>query len=182
MNVLIVVDYQVDKVTGIFKNKTYEENEWPIVSIIRDYLENDYPVYYTIEENEKDYDATLKSKIIDTPYCIKNTYGAELYGEVKVYLKEYGIACPKSQFGSTSLIRKLRGQNTKLLEQSKTGIERVEILGNFMEYDIMTIAIMCRSALPEANIVVNGRLTGYMNIERAKIALEAMRMVGVKVR
>lgn len=181
MRCLIVVDYQADKVTSRLKNNLAEENEWSIVSKIRDYIGNDYEVYYTIDEHPIDYSSCNESKIIETPHCIKGTQGIVIYGEVEVYLKELGTQCPKSSFGSTSLIRKLRGQEKKLIETTRIGIKHVEIVGCQLEYDIMTIAIMCKAALPEADIVVNRELCSYEDETKAKIAVLAMKNVGIQI-
>lgn len=176
---LIVVDYQIDKVTGKLENLFSKEIEWSIVSKIRDYSENDFLIYYTQDEHPTEYSKCSESKIINTAHCIRNTEGVDIYGKVRVYLKELGVQCPKSYFGSTSLIRKLRGQDTKLIETTNMGIGQIEIVGCFLEYDVFTIAIMCKSALPECKIIVNSRLSPYLDETKAKVALISMKNIGI---
>lgn len=181
MHCLIVVDYQIDKVTGKLRSNEAKEIEWLIISKIRDYIENDGIVYYTLDEHPLDYSKCNESKIIDTPHCIKNTIEVNIYGGVEVYLKEFGTSCPKTSFGSTSLVRKLRGQEKKLIDATRIGITDIEIVGCHLEYDILTTAIMCRAALPEANVRICTELSPYMDQNKAKLALLTMRQLGIQI-
>lgn len=181
MKGLVVVDYQIDKVVGKLENSMSKEIEWSIVSKIRDYIENDELVYYTQDEHPIEYSKCSESKLIPTAHCIRNTDGIDIYGAVKVYLKELAIQCPKSYFGSTSLVRKIRGQDTKSIETTSIGITQLEIIGCHLEYDIFTIAIMCKSALPECNVVVNTRLSPSMDYNKAKLALASMVQLGINI-
>lgn len=182
MNCLVVIDYQVDKVAGSLADFNSELLDWQLVSKIRDYIENEDSVIYTCDEHPKEYNKCQESKIIGTPHCIKGTTGAKPYGEVGVYLSEFGVQCIKTSFGSTALARKLRGIENKLIEATKSGVELVEIAGCYLEYDVLSAAIVCRAALPESNIEVNVELTPYLNKDKAKIAISAMKQLGIIVK
>ena len=80
---LIVVDYQVDFVTGTLGFGNAIKIEDGIYNRINYYLENGYDVVFTLDTHEDSYLSTEEGTYLPVKHCIKNTNGHELYGKVK---------------------------------------------------------------------------------------------------
>lgn len=160
--ILIVVDYQNDFVSGSLGFPKACDTEKGIVEKILEYEKDE--VVYTLDMHMSDYLNTQEGKKLPVEHCIKGTVGAELYGEVKNMLA--GKRCfEKSTFGSGELYEYLKGGN----------YSRIELCGLVSNICVIANAVLAKTACPEAEIVVNPKLTASFDAKLNEAALDIMR-------
>ncbi|MEG1448090.1 MAG: isochorismatase family cysteine hydrolase [Oscillospiraceae bacterium] len=139
---LIVVDYQNDFVNGSLGFSGAEKLEEKILSKIEEYKEND--VVYTLDTHSENYLETKEGKKLPITHCVKGTEGWNLYGELENSLKNR-TCFEKCTFGSDALFDFLRASE----------YESVELIGLVSNICIISNAIIAKTALPEAEIIVD---------------------------
>lgn len=103
MKCLIVVDYQVDFVSGSLGNAAAAALDAGIAARIRRARERGEDVIFTLDTHEDNYLFTREGKYLPVPHCIRGTEGHGLYGEVaKARCPEDALFC-KETFGSKEL-------------------------------------------------------------------------------
>lgn len=164
---LIVVDYQNDFVSGALGFPDACELERGIVEKIIEY-END-EVVYTLDTHTADYLNTREGKNLPVEHCIKGTDGFELYGEVKAALAGKR-RFEKPTFGSGELYEYLKGKD----------YSQIELCGLVSNICVISNAILAKTACPEAEIIVNPRLTASFDRALNDAAITVMSGLQIK--
>ncbi|NTW71312.1 MAG: cysteine hydrolase [Eubacteriaceae bacterium] len=146
---LIVVDYQVDFVSGSLGFPKAVELELPICEKIEDYRKNGDDVIFTFDTHEVDYLLTQEGIKLPVEHCIKGTPGWELYGKVSHYLNESTMKFEKNTFGSLELANYLQKKEYKT----------VELAGIVSNICVISNAVLAKAALPEAKIIIDALCT-----------------------
>ncbi|HWP80795.1 MAG TPA: isochorismatase family cysteine hydrolase [Candidatus Acidoferrum sp.] len=144
---LVVVDYQKDFVDGALGFAGAELLDEKIAARI-----DSEPgvVIFTYDTHGGDYMGTAEGKKLPVPHCLKDTPGWAFYG--RTGQKKPGRAFEKPTFGSLELANYLRAQK----------FDRVELCGLVSHICVVSNAVLAKAALPQAEIVVDARLTdGY---------------------
>ena len=87
MKALVVVDYQVDFVSGALGFPGAEKLEPVILGKIEDCRRNSGQVVFTLDTHGEDYLSTAEGRKLPIPHCIKGTPGHGLYGGLADLLK-----------------------------------------------------------------------------------------------
>jgi len=140
---LVVVDYQNDFVTGSLGNQAAQDIEAAVIAKIKDYKARGDDVIFTYDTHTDDYMSTYEGQHLPVPHCIKGTAGHQLYGELEK-LKEGCVTFEKNTFPSLALANYLVNQN----------YEQVGVIGVVTDICVLSNAIMIKSALPNASITV----------------------------
>jgi len=167
---LIVVDYQVDFVSGILGNKDALSIERNIVNKIKAYEDNNEDVIFTFDTHYENYMETQEGKNLPFPHCIDGTEGHKLYGEVKNHLKGH-LSFYKNTFPSLALANYLKDKE----------YDEVELVGVVTDICVIANAIMVKSSLPEANIIIDASCCASNNRDRENAAYEVMLSQQMKV-
>ena len=141
---LIVVDYQKDFVDGALGFPAAKEIEEALCEKISSYQAEGQDIICTLDTHGEDYLRTQEGKNLPIPHCIKGSEGHQLYGKAAELLR----GCPafeKPVFGSAALFDWLRGREY-------AGIELCGVVSNIC---VLSNAVLARTALPEAEIVVD---------------------------
>lgn len=168
---LVVVDYQVDFVSGALGFAGAELIELIIVGKIEDVRRDGGTVIFTYDTHHENYLDTAEGKKLPVPHCIEGTDGYELYGKVRDCLKEGDIVIRKPSFGSAELLDVLR----------EKGFDEVELCGLVTDICVVSNAIIAKTALPESRVVVDGRACASFDKEAHEAALRVMKSVQIDV-
>lgn len=157
-NVLIVVDYQVDFVSGSLGFPGAETLDEPIARRIEEYRNRGDEVIFTLDTHHEDYLETQEGKLLPVPHCIAGTHGHDLYGEVGKSRKDTDRCFEKQVFGSSELFEYLRDNE----------YGRIELCGLVLDVCVISNAILARTACPESEIVIDRRLSKTFDPEVEK--------------
>ena len=168
---LVVVDFQNDFVTGSLGFPEAIILDEKISSKIEEYLKSGYDLIYTFDTHYSDYLDTQEGKNLPIPHCIKGTDGFNIYGKTANYLEFSKAKIEKNVFGSLKLGEFL--QNEKY--------DTVELVGLVSNICVISNAVIAKSALPEAEIIIDALCTAGANKSLHQKALDIMQGLQIKV-
>lgn len=171
MKALIVVDYQVDFVNGALGFDGAELLEPLIVEKINCCHENGGQVIFTLDTHHENYLDTAEGKKLPVPHCIENTDGHKLYGKVADAVRKGDIIIKKPTFGSLDLAALLREYD----------FEEVELCGLVTDICVVSNAIISKTALPDAEIIVDSKACASFDKAAHNAALQVMKSVQINV-
>ncbi len=166
---LIVVDYQVDFVTGSLGFENAKDIEPIIADKIEEYRAEGADVIFTLDTHQCDYLTTFEGKILPMEHCIEYTKGHELYGKIKHMVQKEDKIFKKCTYGSEALFDYLR----------KSDYDEIELCGLVTDICVLTNAVLARTALPESKIIVDKKSTATENDSSFYTALNAMSGLGI---
>ena len=165
-SVLVVVDYQKDFVDGALGFPGAELLDDKIAARIdREQGE----VFFTFDTHGGDYLTRAEGKLLPVPHCMKGSSGWESYG--KTAEKSPDKIFEKPTFGSLELANYLRAQK----------FDRVELCGLVSHICVISNAVLAKAALPEAEIVVDARLTDGYDKKLHEAALDILENLHITV-
>jgi len=171
MKCLIVVDYQVDFVSGALGNEAALALDAGIAARIRQARADGEDVIFTLDTHEPDYLSTREGRYLPVPHCIHATEGHRLYGETARERRGEDAVFCKNTFGSKGLM-------THLLNM---GYDTVELCGVVTNICVISNAVLAKTALPEADVRVNAALCASNDPELHRKALEVMASFQVEI-
>lgn len=161
---LIVVDFQNDFVSGSLGFEKAKLLEDVIYQKILDYKSKNYQVIYTLDTHQDNYLETNEGKKLPIKHCIIKSRGHEVYGRVNNLVGKDRVF-QKDTFPSLDLANYLQGKS----------FEEVELCGLVSNICILSNAIMVRSALPEAKIIIDAKATASFDDDLHKKSLDIMK-------
>ncbi len=172
MNVLIVIDYQKDFVSGALGFAGAETYDTLIANRIEQARQAGEDVIFTLDTHDADYMNSMEGKHLPIPHCLADSEGWQLYGKVAESITTADPVFIKPTFGSLELANHLREQ----------GYARVELCGLVSHICVLSNAVLAKAALPEAEIVVDSTLTGAMDESMTQKALDVLRGLHISVK
>jgi nicotinamidase-related amidase len=169
--VLIVVDYQRDFVDGALGFPGAEKLADPIARRVRECRERGDDVVFTLDTHGPDYPDTQEGRRLPVPHCVRDTDGWKLYGAVAQAAQETDRRFSKPAFPSWELGEYLKEQ----------GYAQVELCGLVSNICVLSNAVIAKAALPEAEIVVDARLTASGDPALHEKALDVLEGLQVTV-
>ena len=168
---LIVVDYQNDFVCGSLGFTQAKTLENSIAEKIEKYRKIGGDVAFTFDTHNDDYLNTSEGKSLPIKHCIKNTDGWKLYGKIE-NLRQSGDKCfYKPCFGSDELFDNLRASS----------YDSVELVGVVTNICVISNAVLAKTALPEAEIIVDSACTASNDPELHDSALKVMQSLQINI-
>ena len=173
MNILIVVDMQIDFISGSLGTKEAEA----IVENVAEKIKNfDGKVIFTRDTHSENYLDTPEGRKLPVPHCIKGTKGWELNEEIQNALsdKEY-IEVEKITFGSVDLPKMIK---------EKAGEEKVsiELIGLCTDICVVSNALILKANFPEGEISVDASCCAGVTPKSHNAALETMAMCQIDIK
>ena len=168
---LVIVDYQKDFVSGSLGFDGAELLDEKIAARIEEALRSGTDVIYTLDTHDAGYPRTQEGRKLPVPHCIEGTGGHEIYGRTASYLPQAVACIRKPVFGSWELGEFVRAR--------RYGV--IELCGLVSHICVLSNAVVCRSALPEAEIRVRADCTGSGSPALHEAALAVMRSLQVDV-
>lgn len=167
MKILVVVDMQVDFITGSLGSEAAKAIVPNVVNKVKNF---DGKVIFTRDTHGENYMNTQEGRKLPVAHCIKNTEGWQICDELKPYVTE---VIDKKTFGSVDL-----PQYIKSLEKS---IDEIEICGLCTDICVISNAMILKAAFPEVNIIVDSSCCAGVTSESHNTALEAMKAVQIEI-
>ena len=167
MKFLIVVDMQVDFITGSLGSKMAEA----IVPKVCEKVKNfDGEVIFTRDTDGEDYSETQEGRKLPVTHCVKDTDGWQICDE----LREYAKTCvDKVTFGSVDLPQIIKNYGKK--------IEEIELVGLCTDICVISNAMLLKATFPEVKITVDSTCCAVVTEESHNTALDAMKAVQIEV-
>ena len=169
---LLVVDYQKDFVDGALGFPGAEALDGPIAARIRAYRAAGDDVAFTLDTHGEDYAHTQEGRRLPVPHCILNTPGWALYGET---------ACARDPGADTTFEKPTVPSHRLGGWLKERGYARVELCGLVSHICVLSNAVVAKAALPEAEIVVDARLTASYDAALHEKALDILEGLQVTV-
>lgn len=165
---LIVVDYQNDFVNGSLGFDGAEKLDDLICTKIEEYKNDE--IVYTLDTHTDDYMNTFEGKNLPVPHCIKGSDGHALYGNTAKKLEGKKFF-EKQTFPSLDLGKYLEGKDYDV----------IELCGLVSSICVLSNAVIAKAACPEAEIIVDSRLTDSADKEMHKKALDVMKNLHITI-
>lgn len=167
MKYLIVVDMQVDFITGSLGSKMAEDIVLNVAEKVKSF---DGKVIFTRDTHYDDYLNTQEGKKLPVKHCIKDTDGWQICDELKPYAK---TVVDKITFGSVSLPEIIKGNGEE--------IEEISLCGLCTDICVISNAMILKAAFPETKITVDSKCCAGVSEKSHNIALDAMRAVQIEI-
>lgn len=168
---LVVVDFQNDFVNGTLGFEGAEKLDSKIAEKISEYRENNSDVVFTFDTHSESYLETFEGKKLPVKHCVKGTEGWKIYGETGKMIRETDKIFEKNTFPSLELAKWLETKS----------YETVEIAGLVSNICVISNAVMVKSALPEAEIIVDADCTASFDEALHEKALDVMEGLQITV-
>lgn len=168
MKFLIVVDMQVDFITGSLGSNLATAIVPNVVEKVKNF---DGKVIFTRDTHFEDYMQTQEGRKLPVPHCIKDTEGWQICEELQPYVE---TVIDKVTFGSVEL--------PKLLKEFGETIEEIELCGLCTDICVISNAMILKAAFPEVPVVVDASCCAGVTMESHNNALEAMQAVQIEVK
>lgn len=169
---LIVVDFQNDFVDGSLGFTEAKEIEDVIVEKCEETLKDNGDILFTLDTHYDDYLTTQEGIKLPVIHCIDNTTGHKVYGKVANYVDKAKKVFKKSSFGSIELANYLEQQNYDV----------VEICGLVTNMCVLSTAVLAKSALSEAKVVVDTKATRSFNKDLHNKTFDILKGIYVDVK
>lgn len=177
--VLVIVDPQVDFITGSLANEAAEKKVPNIVNKIKSF-DGEY-IFVTRDTHDEEYLKSKEGKELPIEHCIFKTDGWFIDKRIAEALQshellETGIMVHyvnKPTFGSTELMEKLRNISGEI---------DIEIVGFVSSICVITNALLLKTALYDrANISVDANCIAGLNDSNNEAAIEVMKSCQINV-
>lgn len=174
IKILVVVDFQNDFVYGPLGTK---EAQAIVSNVIRKIEDNFYDmIIWTKDIHHSNYFSTKEGLALPIEHCMYGTPGSEIvesvqYANPRTFYQEFFT---KDTYGSYDLADYLY----KNIDQVN---DYIEFIGVCTDICVISNALMARSAIPEANIIVDASCCAGTTPEKHFAALEVMKSCNIEV-
>ena len=169
---LMVIDYQVDFVSGALGFPGAEKLDAGIAGLIDCRRAEGYDILFTLDTHGADYLNTAAGRGLPIPHCIEGTEGHALYGlTAKARRPEDTVLC-KPTFGCARLLDLLR----------ERPYDVIELCGLVSNICVLSNAVVAKTACPEAEITVFSDLTASSDPSLNEAALALLRGLLIQVK
>lgn len=168
MKYLIVVDMQVDFITGSLGSDLATAIVPNVVEKVKNF---DGKVIFTRDTHFEDYMQTQEGTKLPVPHCIKDTDGWQICNELQPYVE---TVIDKVTFGSVDL--------PNMLKDFGEPIDEIEICGLCTDICVISNAMILKAAFPEVKITVDAFCSAGVTVESHNTALNAMKAVQIEIK
>ncbi len=167
MKLLIVVDMQVDFITGSLGSELASA----IVPCVVDKVKNfDGKIIFTRDTHFEDYADTQEGKKLPIEHCIKGTEGWQICDELKPYVD---TVVDKITFGSVEL--------PDVIKNLDEEIDEIELCGLCTDICVISNAMILKAAFPDVTVKIDSACCAGVSVESHNVALEAMKNVQIEI-
>jgi nicotinamidase-related amidase len=167
MKYLIVVDMQVDFITGSLGSELATAIVPNVVEKVKSF---DGKIIFTRDTHFEDYMNTQEGRNLPVPHCIKNSDGWQICDELKPYVS---TVIDKVTFGSIDL--------PDIIKSYGEEIESIELCGLCTDICVISNAMLLKAAFPEVPITVDSACSAGVSVESHNTALNAMKAVQIEI-
>lgn len=179
--ILVVIDAQVDFITGALRNEEAIKAVPNIVNKIKNF-NGDY-IFVTLDTHEDNYLETNEGKKLPVKHCVRNTDGWKLDFSIQSALDEaekmrniHVLYFQKPTFGSESMADSVN------LDEAFEGNLEIEYVGFCTDICVVSNVLMEKALLYDrAEITVDASCCAGVTPESHKAALTTMKMCQINV-
>jgi nicotinamidase-related amidase len=168
---LIVVDFQNDFIDGALGFDGAIDIKDTIVKKINQYQSENQDVIYTMDTHQKDYMDSEEGKNLPVIHCVEGTHGHQLQKDVLALQKEEDKTFIKPTFPSLEMGDYLKNKEYDV----------VELCGLVSNICVLSNAVIAKSALPNAHIVVDATATASFDLSLHEKSMDVMEGIHVEV-
>lgn len=168
---LVVVDFQMDFVDGALGFPSAKALEKSICEKIEQYKSSGDDVVYTLDTHNEKYLQSQEGRKLSVAHCLEGTQGHRLYGKTAELLADARFFT-KPTFGSDRLYEFLR----------KSDYDSIEFVGLVSNICVLSNAVLAKTALPEAEIIVDAGCTASFDEQLHLKTLDVLEGLQVSVK
>lgn len=168
---LIVVDFQNDFIDGALGFDGANDITQNIVDKVKSFQKENHDVIYTLDTHNTDYLESEEGKNLPVIHCIAGTHGHNIKEEVKELIEVDDKQFVKYTFPSLELGNYLKDKNYDV----------VELCGLVSNICVLSNAVIAKSALPNAHIVVDNLATKSFDPALHEKAMDVLEGLHVEV-
>ncbi|MCF7926704.1 MAG: cysteine hydrolase [Candidatus Izimaplasma sp.] len=169
---LIVVDFQNDFIDGALGFDGAIDIKDAIMEKIKHFKTNNYDVVYTLDTHEDNYLETEEGDNLPVIHCVKGTHGHQVQKDVKDVLDDDDLAFVKYSFPALELGNYLKDKD----------YDEIELCGLVSNICVISNAVIAKSALPDAHIVVDAQATASFDERLHEQSLNVMEGLHIEVK
>lgn len=186
--ILIVVDMQNDFIDEALGSPMAEAIVDNVAKKIHEYSDNDDIILFTQDTHySSDYLVTEEGRNLPVKHCILSTHGwmikDGLLEQADPFKKHNPWVVRKPTFGAEDLIKVLRYRVSDMTNgdnEDGSGIT-VELVGLCTDICVISNAVIAKTALPNAHIIVDAACCAGVTPESHDTAIKAMQAIMVEV-
>ena len=167
---LVVFDFQNDFIDGSLGFPKALTLIDVINNKINNYLNNGDDLIYTLDTHYDDYLDTFEGKNLPVSHCVDNSFGHQVCNKCN-YLDKAIKVFKKNTFPSLELAKYLEHKD----------YDYVELCGLVSNICVLSNAIMVKSALPNARIIIDKNATSSFDEELESKAFDVLKGLQVEV-
>lgn len=146
---LIVVDFQNDFIDGALGFDGAMDIKEAIIHKIKAYKQENQDVIYTLDTHKDNYLETEEGYNLPVIHCVQGTSGHRIQKDVEHLIEEQDLQFIKYSFPSLELGNYLKDKQ----------YEVIELCGLVSNICVLSNAVIAKSALPNAHIVIDAQAT-----------------------
>lgn len=176
MKSLVIVDPQVDFITGILGSKEAQK----VLPKIIEYVKNfDGLIYYTMDEHWEN-DGETRENTLLPKHCMQGTEGQKVPEELETLLKKKFAECyfkdsfmPYEGYEEKSLEEGIRKNYENVGKQFKNNV--IYVCGYCTDICVLNVVLYLRCNFPNDTIIVLKNLCAGSTPEKHEMTLEVMK-------
>lgn len=176
--ILIVVDMQNDFIDGVLGTKEAQS----IVDNVCEKIKNtdkETAIICTRDTHFEDYLSTEEGKNLPVKHCICDTEGWKVNTSILDVLKGHSVSfVDKYTFGAAKLSEDLRFASSFLVRS----IDEIELVGLCTDICVISNAVIAKSTVPNAHIVVDAACCAGVTPESHDTAIKAMKTLQIEIK
>ena len=183
-DILVIIDPQVDFISGALKNEQAIKAVPNIVDKIKNF--KGHTILVTKDTHFSDYLSTKEGRYLPVEHCIKGTEGWRIDANIKTALEEAAGSgkeikfIEKNTFGSLNLMTELR-YVLRDLEWENYVTSKIEFIGFCTDICVVSNVLLAKSEFYDTNIVVDASCCAGVTPESHEAALKTMKMCQVNI-
>ena len=185
MRVLVIIDTQVDFVTGALGSLSAQSVIPHMRECIKNYADGDTLILFTKDTHQENYKETFEGMHLPVEHCIEGTSGWSLVKEIStltdgysnflIYSDEEVVRSRvlKNTFGSIKLC--------EILKRYEYEITDITFMGFCTDICVISNVLLTKAFLPNTRIIVDASCCAGSTEERHLAALEVMKSCHIDV-
>lgn len=185
MRVLVVVDCQVDFVSGALGSIAAQSIIPHMRERIKEYADGETLILFTKDTHEENYLETFEGTRLPVEHCVRGTPGWSLVKDISTLADGYSNFLI---FSNEEIIRSRILKNTfgsiklcEILKQYENEITDVTFMGFCTDICVISNVLMARAYLPNTRIIVDASCCAGTTLEKHLAALEVMKSCQIDV-
>ena len=185
MRVLVVVDAQVDFVTGALGSVTAKSIIPHMRERIREYADGDTLILFTKDTHDEDYDKTMEGYHLPVAHCIRGTPGWSLVKEISILADGYSnfLIYSDGEIVHSRIIKDTFGSVKlgELLRRYESEITDITFMGFCTDICVISNVLLTKAFLPNTRIIVDASCCAGTTLDKHLAALEVMKSCHIDV-